>query len=79
MDELLNEVLQVIQRAHTRPFSFSSDYARYNSEAVAIAASCGWITCIDALTNYPRPKWLVTAAGLNKLKGNQKWILTGKN
>lgn len=78
MYTLQDEIIEVIRRAHKRPFSFQSDFARQYAEAVAVAASYGWITCLDAYENCPTPRWIVTAEGINTLIRNRKrWISIG--
>jgi hypothetical protein len=64
MTILLDPAEVVVRAAHSRPFSLQSDFARKEALGVAIAASRGWITCLDPVTQESHNRWLVTHSGL---------------
>jgi hypothetical protein len=61
------KLTDVLKRAWTKPFSTKSDFARTNADIIALAASDGLITTRVATGMYGR-EWLVTAAGLKRLR-----------
>lgn len=66
------KLLKVLRRAWSSPFTTRSDYARENTEEVAVAACLGLITVKhhDTLTEWGRT-WRITAAGLQLLENIQ--------
>lgn len=65
----MKEIVEVVKRAHSRPFKLKSDFARTHAAAVAAAASLGWISTLvygaDALYG---DRWQVTRQGLKRLE-----------
>src|SRR5690242_19247178 len=61
------KLTSVLRRAWTKPFSTKSDFARALADHVALAASDGLITTRVAAGMYGR-EWLITAAGINRLR-----------
>lgn len=69
--EIPDEVYEVMERAWSRPFTISSDYARSNALAVAITASLGWITNI-ALNGLDLSRsWHLTMEGAMALRAKE--------
>lgn len=66
------EAWDVVERAWTRPFSISSDFARANAIAVAIAASLGWITTITLDGRNFSRSWHVTVSGTLALQHKEQ-------
>ena len=56
----------VLQQAHLQPFTTKSDFARLYADAIAIAASDGFITTKLAVGLYSR-SWSLTPSGLSHL------------
>lgn len=57
----------MLHKAYDFPFRIQSDYARYNADAVALAASLGYITVVLA-DGQPTKEWRVTDEGMFQLK-----------
>lgn len=63
------ELLMVLHRAWSSPFTTRSDFARTHAEPVAVAACQGLLTVKhhDTLNEWGRT-WRITAAGLHLLE-----------
>lgn len=61
------ELWAVLVAAWKRPLALQSDYARQNSQAVALAASMGLLTTIKPDGSGFTPYWHITASGLTAL------------
>lgn len=59
-------IVKVLERAHRGPFKTKSDFARCYADAVAMAASDGFITTRMAAGIYSR-EWHITPSGLSHL------------
>lgn len=57
------KLTEVLTRAWRDPFSTRSDFARYNADWIAVAASRGFLTNLCGPTAYGR-RWLITPRGL---------------
>lgn len=66
------EVWDVLDRAWAEPFSVSSNFAREQAQAVAIASSLGWITCLTLDGTEFTRRWCITAAGAVAIQSKDK-------
>lgn len=69
MDDHGLKLINVVERAHLSPFTFKSDFARYNAEYVAWAASFGFISAISPDRRRLYKCWTATEKGLSLLRG----------
>lgn len=67
----MNSYLKVLYEIYTKPRNLQSDFARYNAQLVAEAASRGHISCIIA--GVATNKWYITIGGAEFLK-KAGWI-----
>lgn len=62
--EFLTQLMTVVMKAKTQPFTSKSDFARSHATAIAAAASDGLISSKLDMTTYTN-HWMVTAEGLD--------------
>lgn len=65
----MDRIIEVLKRAHERPFKLKSDFARQYTAEVAAAASLGWIsTLVYEAEGVYGDRWRITVPGLKRLK-----------
>lgn len=63
----------MLDEAHSSPFSTKSNFARHFATFVALAASLGWLTTINADRTFGS-RWLITPDGLSALRNKAMYL-----